>query len=100
MTTVYLLIVVGIAAIAFYIKLKLSIKKSIDKVQRPPDEIVEGMVKCFSCGMVVEEEKALEKKGRYFCGVKRNDRNGVPIVDERPSGNRPGGIADKHGSNG
>lgn len=85
MTTVYVLIAVGIVVLAFYLKLKLSIQKSIDKVQRPPDEIEEGMVQCFSCGMVVPEEKALEKKGRYFCGVKRNDRNGVPIVDERPN---------------
>jgi NADH:ubiquinone oxidoreductase subunit 3 (subunit A) len=83
MTTLYVLIAVAIIALAFYLKLKLAINRSVDKVKRPPGEIEEGKVQCFSCGMVVAKEKALEKKGRYFCGVKRNDRNGVPITDDR-----------------
>lgn len=83
--TLYILLAVALFALAFYIKLKLAIKKSVERVPTPPSEIEEGMVQCFSCGMVVEEEKALEKKGRYFCGVKRNDRDGVPIIDERPA---------------
>ncbi len=84
MTTLYVLIAVAIIALTFYLKLKLAINSSVDKVKRPPSEIEEGTVQCFSCGMVVPKEKALEKKGRYFCGVKRNDRNGVPIADESP----------------
>jgi len=82
MTTLYVLIAVAIIALAFYLKLKLAINRSVDKVKRPPSKFEEGTVQCFSCGMVVAKEKALEKKGRYFCGVKRNDRNGVPITDD------------------
>ncbi|MCW8917907.1 MAG: hypothetical protein OQL08_03725 [Gammaproteobacteria bacterium] len=43
-------------------------------------------MQCFSCGMVVPIAKALEKKGRYFCGVKRNDRNGNPVAGVEKSG--------------
>lgn len=87
MTTLYVLIAVAIIALAFYLKLKLAINSSVDKVKRPSSKIEEGTVQCFSCGMVVPKEKALEKKGRYFCGVKRNDRNGVPITDDSSARN-------------
>lgn len=31
-------------------------------------------VQCFSCGLWVPREGALEKKGRYFCGVRKSER--------------------------
>ena len=34
-------------------------------------------VRCFTCGIWVPKEGALEKKGRYFCGVKKSDRDRV-----------------------
>jgi len=74
-------IVIGfiIVALAFYLRLKASINKSVNAVKKPPSNVPDGSVQCFSCGMVVPVEKALEKKGRYFCGVKRNDRDGNPV---------------------
>ncbi len=79
MYTIYIVAGLLLLGLAVYLALQYSIRKSVDKVKKPPAVIDEGMVQCFSCGMVVEKEKALEKKGRYFCGVKRNDRNGQPI---------------------
>ena len=84
MTT--LLVILGVVAAAvliFYIRLKMAMKKSVNEVQSPPTTIPDGSVQCISCGMVVEKDKALEKKGRYFCGVKRNDRNGNPVVQDK-----------------
>lgn len=31
-------------------------------------------VRCFTCGVWIATESALEKKGRYFCGIKKNER--------------------------
>lgn len=73
------ILLIAVVAIAFYLRLKFSISKSVNTVKKPPEVIPEESVQCFSCGMVVPREKALEKKGRYFCGVKRNDRDGNPI---------------------
>lgn len=66
-------------ALVYFLRLRASINKSVNAVKKPPSAVPEGTVQCFSCGMVVPVEKALEKKGRYFCGVKRNDRNGNPV---------------------
>lgn len=71
-TIILLAILTGI--IAFYILFKIAINRSIKKVKQPPAEIPEEMVKCFSCGHVVPIEGALEKKGRYFCGLKKEER--------------------------
>lgn len=80
---IYILIALLVFGLVFYLLLQRSIKRSVAKMQRPPEKLEEGTVQCFSCGMAVPKEKALEKKGRYFCGVKRNDRNGNPIVEEK-----------------
>ena len=82
MTTLYVILGLIAAALVFYLRLKLAINKSVSKIKPPPAKIPDDSVQCFSCGMVVPLEKALEKKGRYFCGVKRNDRNGNPIVNK------------------
>lgn len=71
-TITALVILVGIAL--FYLMLKISISRSVKKVKQPPAVIPEEMVQCFSCGHVVPEEKAIEKKGRYFCGLKKGER--------------------------
>jgi hypothetical protein len=80
MTTTLVLVGIIAAALIFYLRLRLAINKSVQKIKPPPATIPDDSVQCCSCGMVVEREKALEKKGRYFCGVKRNDRNGNPVV--------------------
>lgn len=71
-----------LAALIFFIVLRRAIDKSVRGVKTAETTIPPEHVQCFSCGMVVPMDKALEKKGRYFCGVKRNDRNGNPIVRE------------------
>jgi hypothetical protein len=86
MTTTLVLVGLVAAALLFYLRLKLAINKSVKKIKTPPVTIPEDSVQCCSCGMVVEREKALEKKGRYFCGVKRNDRNGNPVVQKEQKG--------------
>lgn len=83
MSTVLIILLLFVAlTLAFVLRLRYAVQKSVQRIKPPPAVIDEGCVQCFSCGMVVPEEKALEKKGRYFCGVKRNDRNGVPITKE------------------
>lgn len=79
MSLLTVLVVVGVALL-FYLRLRYAMKKSVERIKRPPATIDEGSVQCFSCGMVVPRDKALEKKGRYFCGIKRNDREGRPIA--------------------
>ncbi|MCW8824793.1 MAG: hypothetical protein OQK78_00030 [Gammaproteobacteria bacterium] len=74
-TLTIILIVLAAAAALFYLLMKISINRSISKVQQPPAEIPDDMVKCFSCGHVVPVESALEKKGRYFCGLKKSERD-------------------------
>ncbi|MCW8828454.1 MAG: hypothetical protein OQK94_05305 [Gammaproteobacteria bacterium] len=76
------LLLIAVVAVAFYLRLKFSISNSVNTVKKAPEVIPEDSVQCFSCGMVVPREKALEKKGRYFCGVKRNDRDGNPIGEK------------------
>ncbi|HEA26122.1 MAG TPA: hypothetical protein ENH92_03285 [Ectothiorhodospiraceae bacterium] len=72
LTIAILSILVGIGLL--YLLMKLAISRSVSKVKKPPVEIKEDMVQCFSCGHVVPAEKALEKKGRYFCGLKKGER--------------------------
>ncbi len=79
-------IVIGfiIVVLAFYLRLKASINKSVMPLKSLLPMSPTVRCNCFSCGMVVPAEKALEKKGRYFCGVKRNDRDGNPVKEKRP----------------
>jgi hypothetical protein len=89
MTTTFVVIGLITIVLIFFLSFKLAINKSVKKIKSPPATIPHDSVQCFSCGMVVPVEKALKKKGRYFCGVKRNDRNGNPVVkdkDESPQG--------------
>lgn len=67
------LIIVSIIGL-LYLLMKLAISRSINNVKKPPVEITDDMVQCFSCGHVVAKDKALEKKGRYFCGLKKGER--------------------------
>lgn len=67
-----------VGAVAFLLYNR-ALKKAAKEKEAAARALPEDEVQCFSCGMVVPKEKALEKKGRYFCGVKRNDRNGNPI---------------------
>ncbi len=47
------------------------IKREKEQARR---EAEQGLVPCFTCGLKIPRESALEKKGRYFCGVKKQDR--------------------------
>jgi len=76
MTITILVTLAGVGL--FYLFLKISINRSVKKVKQPPAEIPDDMVKCFSCGHVVPLEGALEKKGRYFCGLKKGERDDAP----------------------
>ncbi|SCZ52854.1 hypothetical protein [Thiohalomonas denitrificans] len=66
----------------------MALKRAAKEQEEAARALPEDEVQCFSCGLVVPREKALEKKGRYFCGVKRNDRDGNPI--QRASGDGSG----------
>ncbi|MCW8888702.1 MAG: hypothetical protein OQK25_06535 [Gammaproteobacteria bacterium] len=70
-----ILIVLAAGAAFLYLLMKISINRSISRIQQPPAEIPDDMVKCFSCGHVVPVKSALEKKGRYFCGLKKSERD-------------------------
>lgn len=71
LTVTALAILVGIGLV--YLLMKVAITRSVNRVKTPPAAIKEDMVQCFSCGHVVPQEKALEKKGRYFCGLKKGE---------------------------
>ncbi len=43
-----------------------------------------NLVPCFTCGLKIPKEGALEKKGRYFCGVKKQDRERMQTTDKHP----------------
>ena len=95
-TALIILLAIAVLGVAFYLRLRYAVKRSIKRIKLPPAVIDEGSVQCFSCGMVVPIDKALEKKGRYFCGVKRNDRDGNPIEREtagEKTGLRPGKLS-------
>ncbi|HKJ77334.1 MAG TPA: hypothetical protein VKA64_09035 [Gammaproteobacteria bacterium] len=77
---------VVLAGVFAFLRYNMALKKAAKEKEEAEKALPEDEVQCFSCGMVVPKEKALEKKGRYFCGVKRNDRNGNPIQpEEAPS---------------
>lgn len=46
-------------------------KRKKEQARREADQ---GLVPCFTCGMKIPREGALEKKGRYFCGIKKAQR--------------------------
>ncbi len=77
----------GLLAVAFLTRHNRALKRATKEKEEAAHALPEHQVQCFSCGMIVTKEKALEKKGRYFCGVKRNDRNGNPV--RRAESKRP-----------
>ena len=72
-----------LAGLAVFMRYNLALKRAAKEKEEAVQALSDDEVQCFSCGMIVAREKALEKKGRYFCGVKRNDRNGNPIQAEQ-----------------
>jgi hypothetical protein len=68
-----------LAGLAVFVRYNMAIKRAAREKEEAARALSEKEVQCFSCGMVVAKETALEKNGRYFCGVKRNDRNGRPV---------------------
>lgn len=81
-------VVVVAAGLVILLRHNLALRKAAREKEEAAKALPDDQVQCFSCGMVVPRDKALEKKGRYFCGVKRNDRHGNPIV---PAGDRDSG---------
>ncbi|WP_303907679.1 hypothetical protein [Thiohalomonas denitrificans] len=77
-----LIVAVGmvlLAVLVVFVRYNMALRKAAKEKEEAARALPDDKVQCFSCGLVVAKEKALEKKGRYFCGVKRNDRNGNPI---------------------
>lgn len=48
-------------------------------------EAEQGLVPCFTCGMKIPREGALEKKGRYFCGIKKAEREAAGHTPDHSS---------------
>lgn len=58
-------------------------RRLAQKRQQARREAELGLVDCFTCGLKIPRDRALEKKGRYFCGVKKSLRE---IADNNPAG--------------
>lgn len=72
-----LLLLLSLILIGFLyhrIRKQQQIKRKKEQARR---EAEQGLVPCFTCGMKIPREGALEKKGRYFCGVKKRDREAI-----------------------
>lgn len=72
-----LLLLLSLLLIGFLchrIRKQQQIKRKKEQARR---EAEQGLVPCFTCGMKIPREGALEKKGRYFCGVKKRDREAI-----------------------
>jgi hypothetical protein len=48
------------------------------------------LVGCFTCGLKIPREGALEKKGRYFCGVKKAEREAAGLTKPRTTNKKAG----------
>ncbi|MCW8906120.1 MAG: hypothetical protein OQL28_02630 [Sedimenticola sp.] len=74
----YLFLVLLIAPLLLLVALLYRHRARTRRLQQAREqarrEAEQGLVPCFTCGMKVPRESALEKKGRYFCGVKKVDR--------------------------
>ena len=69
-----LLLLLSLILIGFLyhrIRKQQQIKRKKEQARR---EAEQGIVPCFTCGMKIPREGALEKKGRYFCGIKKAER--------------------------
>jgi len=63
------------AGIILYLVLRAKQRRAQQKIQQAAEKAqAEGNVRCFTCGVYVPLKGALEKKGRYFCGIKKQDR--------------------------
>jgi hypothetical protein len=75
MQTYHLLILLIPALLVFYLSNRMKGQRGREILQKPSAaEPAEGDVRCFTCGIHVPIENALEKNGRYFCGVRKQDR--------------------------
>jgi len=71
---VLLLIALPLLLGAFLFHRRTKARKLQQAREQARREAEQGLVPCFTCGMKVPRESALEKKGRYFCGVKKAQR--------------------------
>lgn len=67
-----LLLIPIIGALWFYHKRNQKRAEQKQEEERRARE--NNLVPCFTCGLKIPKEGALEKKGRYFCGVKKAER--------------------------
>lgn len=68
----YLTVALIVIIAALWLQLLSRKTRQPTPISRSRDEGKE--VRCVTCGIWVAREKALEKKGRYFCGVKKSER--------------------------
>ena len=68
------LIILSLIATGFLLQRRAKIRKRRQAIEQARREAEQGLVPCFTCGMKVPRDSALEKKGRYFCGVKKAQR--------------------------
>lgn len=74
--TEILLLLAPLPLILLFLLYRSQVKKHRQReaLEQARREAEQGLVPCFTCGMKVPREGALEKKGRYFCGVKKTER--------------------------
>ncbi|MEJ1384730.1 MAG: hypothetical protein RPU34_04040 [Candidatus Sedimenticola sp. (ex Thyasira tokunagai)] len=84
----------GLSLLVIYLLVKIIKRGSSKKGNEIPGyqpEATDETVRCFTCGMDTPIETALEKKGRYFCGVKKHDRENQAEAGEKESSTRSRG---------
>lgn len=72
--TLLMLIPLSLVLMGWLYRRHLKQKRIEHKKAQARHEAAQGLVPCFTCGMKIPREAALEKKGRYFCGIKKAER--------------------------
>jgi hypothetical protein len=60
--------------LALWFHHKRNQRRTEQKREEERRALEQNLVPCFTCGLKIPKEGALEKKGRYFCGVKKQER--------------------------
>jgi hypothetical protein len=70
----YSLLLIIPIAIALWFLHQRNQRRAEQKHEEDRRALEQNLVPCFTCGLKISKEGALEKKGRYFCGVKKQER--------------------------
>ncbi|MCW8891576.1 MAG: hypothetical protein OQL20_13030 [Sedimenticola sp.] len=82
--TLYSLLLIIPIVIALWFHHQRNQRRAEQKRQVEKRAKENNLVPCFTCGLKIPKEGALEKKGRYFCGVKKQDRERMQTTDKYP----------------